>query len=96
MGELQDLAVILEGIAKYNAERPITNRMSMIRLREILLLRRELLMKEFLAHADDLYGFWKWEQPGRARKPEQAHATPAQTPHAHRKSNSATQGRRHS
>ncbi len=95
MGELQDLSVLLEGIAKYNAARPITNRMSMIQLREFLLRRRVLLMQEFLEHVDALYGFWKWEQARTARPPERTPVTPAQIPNARRRSNTATPRRRH-
>jgi len=96
MGELQDISVLLEGIAKFNAGRPITNRMTMIQLRELLLRRRVVLMHDFLEHADALYAFWKWDEPGRGHPPAHTLVTPAHPRNAYRKKYASTPRRRKS
>ena len=59
MGKIQDTVVLLEGIAAYEAKRPVTGRMALIEVREYLLRRRMALMDAFLANADVLYTFWR-------------------------------------
>jgi CHAD domain-containing protein len=59
MGRIQDTVVLLQGIAAYEARRPVTGRMALIEVREYLLRRRMEMMDAFLAHADALYTFWR-------------------------------------
>lgn len=59
MGKIQDTVVLLQGIAAYEARRPVTGRMALIEVREYLLRRRMELMDAFLANADVLYTFWR-------------------------------------
>jgi CHAD domain-containing protein len=62
MGKIQDTVVLLQGIADFEAKRPVTGRMALIEVREYLLRRRMELMNAFLAHADVLSTFWRGER----------------------------------
>jgi CHAD domain-containing protein len=59
MGDIQDFVVLLEGIAAFEAQRPITGRMALIAVREHLLRHRSEATDAFLANADVLFTFWR-------------------------------------
>jgi len=59
MGKIQDTVVLLQGIAAFEARRPVTGRMALIEVREYLLRRRKALLETFIANADSLYTFWR-------------------------------------
>jgi CHAD domain-containing protein len=59
MGKIQDIVVALEGLATFEARRPVTGRMALIDVRQHLLRRRMELTEAFLVNADGVYGFWR-------------------------------------
>jgi CHAD domain-containing protein len=59
MGKVQDTAVVLESIAAFERTHPLTGRLALVEVRQVLLRRQRELLDSFLMRAKSVYSFWR-------------------------------------